>query len=88
MPALGTIEMGKFDQRLRCCSSSNANVTLFRCFSSSVERNVFAALTMRDVAVCAIRAFAEMPTRARAPKRPSAALLSPGINSYPILLLI
>ena len=35
--------------------SSNANNTLWCCFASSVERKVFAAVTTRDVAVCAIR---------------------------------
>jgi len=55
--------MGKFDQSLRCCSSSNANKTLCRCFSSSVERKEFAALTMRAVAVCAIAAPREREAR-------------------------
>src|SRR5690242_9196642 len=54
MPLRGTIAIGRLDQRLRCCSSSNANSTVCRCFVSSVERNVFAALTIREVAVSAI----------------------------------
>lgn len=45
--------MGKLDQRARCCSSSKANRTRCRCFSVSVARKVFAARTMRAVAVCA-----------------------------------
>ena len=52
-PPRGTKPVGKLDQRARCCSSSKEKRTVCRCFSVSVERKVFAARTMRAVAVCA-----------------------------------
>jgi hypothetical protein len=59
--------VGKLDQRARCISSSNANRTLPRCFESSVERNVFAAVTIRAVAVCASATIADRHINADAP---------------------
>src|SRR5665213_1049578 len=53
-PARATIPVGRFDQRLRCCSSSYANRTACLCLPSSVARKEFAALTMCEVAVCAV----------------------------------
>src|ERR1700745_1033901 len=53
MPLRGDILTGRFDQRARCFSSSNAKRTLRRCFSSRVERKEFAAVTIRAVGVCA-----------------------------------
>src|SRR5438046_9350238 len=61
-PARGTILGGRLDQRTRCCASSNANSTLCRCFWSSVERKVFAAPTIRGVAVCAMAALSDNRT--------------------------
>src|SRR5947209_10620479 len=66
MPPRGTMAMGKFDQRCRCFSSSKAYNTVFLCWSSSFERNAFAALTIRAVAVCAIAGVSDKHMRPKA----------------------
>src|SRR5580700_9534282 len=58
MPVRETNDTGRLDQRARCFSSSNAKSTLCRCFSSSVERKLFASRTILEVAVCAAAAVA------------------------------
>src|SRR5271155_81434 len=67
MPPRGMKPVGKLDQRARCCSSSKEYRTLCRCFSLSVERKVFAALTIFAVAVCAEAAVTDSQTAANAP---------------------
>ena len=60
---------GRLDQRTRCFSSSNANWTSWRCFSSSEARKLFAAATIFGVAVCAIAGASDrqkMPKAIRA----------------------
>jgi hypothetical protein len=59
IPPRGTKPVGKLDHRARCCSSLKAKRTLCRCFSLSVKRNVFAARTIRAVAVCAVAAVTD-----------------------------
>jgi hypothetical protein len=55
--------VGKLDQRARCFSSSEAKSTLWRCFGSSVESKLLAALTIREVAVCAATAVTDRKIR-------------------------
>src|SRR5689334_19290111 len=58
-PARRTIVVGRLDQRALCSWSSKENNTPARCFWSSVERKVFAALTILGVAVWAPAAITD-----------------------------
>jgi uncharacterized membrane protein YpjA len=64
MPFRGTMEMGRFDHRFRCSSSSYANTTFCFWFWSSVVMKAFAAFTISAVGVWAIAAEIESHTGA------------------------